>query len=82
MPDTPLDEDLPESLRGKLKVVRVGEAYFHMTTPEWEQVKTWIAERQQERAMRWWAEQFELPFAQAVGVINRVQVAIQYAGLT
>ncbi len=82
MPDTSLDEDLPEALRGDTKVIRVGASEFHMTTVEWEQVKTWIAERQQERAMRWWAEQFEMPFAQAVGIINRVQVAIQYAGLT
>ena len=72
--------DVP-SLGGPPKVITVGDKQFHMTGAEWQQVKDWIDAKQQERAMRWWATQFDMPFASAVAVINRVQIAIQFGGL-
>ena len=53
-----------------------------MTIEEWNQVKAWIAERRQETAMRWWSEQFGIPFKDAVGHINRVQIALEFGQLT
>ena len=49
-----------------------------MTAEEWLNVKTLINTKRQEKAMRWWAVQFEIPFAQAVGIINRIQIVLQY----
>jgi hypothetical protein len=64
------------------KVISLNGAAFQMTEVEWSQVKRWIKERKQEAAMRWWASEFSIPFERAVGVINRVQIGIEYGHLT
>ena len=54
---------------------------FVMTPREYDQLGQWIAAKQQEQAMRWWASQFSTPFETAVGIVNRLQIAQQYGGL-
>lgn len=71
--------DLPEELiTGGMTTLSIGGVSFKMTTREWNQVKTWIAERRQETAMRWWSEQFGISFSNAVKTINRVQIAVEF----
>jgi hypothetical protein len=71
-------EDLPEELRSGTTVLQLGTAEFDMTTKEWVQLKTFISEGKQEQAMRWWADRYSTPFSKAVGIINRIQVCVEF----
>lgn len=66
----------------KTKEITFDGDSFYMTENEWSQVKQWIADKTQERAMRWWAEQFEVSRHKAAGIINRIQIGIQFGSLT
>lgn len=82
-PVTEEDLELPEELiTGGMTTLSMGGVTFKMTTKEWNQVKTWIAERKQETAMRWWSEQFGISFTNAVKTINRVQIAVEFKIIT
>lgn len=76
------NEDTPAAINCGSTTLQINSLEFQMTTNEWSQLKTLINELKQEKAARWFSDKYDIPFEQAVFVINRVQVSIEFGGVS